>query len=51
MKRSDAIAHIFLTAIGMVLSLMAFKLGLGAMSDQGPGFLLHWRYPIAVKSF
>jgi hypothetical protein len=39
MKRSDAIAHIFLTAFGMVLSLMAFKLGLGAMSDPGPGFL------------
>ena len=39
MKRSDAIAHIFLVAFGMVLSLMALKLGLGAMSDPGPGFL------------
>ena len=39
MKRSDAIAHVFLTAFGIFLSLMAFKLGLGAMSDPGPGFL------------
>jgi|WetSurMetagenome_2_1015567.scaffolds.fasta_scaffold08148_6 putative tricarboxylic transport membrane protein len=39
MKRSDAIAHIFLIAFGVVLSLMAFKLGLGALSDPGPGFL------------